>query len=505
MNVRISIPIFLILCLCFQIDAIAQQSNELLDREFWRSKPSVADVKKKVQEGHSPTAFTSSMFDPTTYAILEDNDLSVVKYLLSQGNDVNKITHDKRTYLHWAAYRGQTEIMEYLITAGIKTELVDDGGNSAMLFAARAGQSNKQVYELLTQNGIDIKQRNERNGRNILLTFAGRMQDTKMLDYFIGLGVDINEKDNNGNGIFHYAAVTRNKELLEKLVADYKVDFKVNAKTGENAFYFATNRNFDEKETSAIALFEYFESLGLDPAKTTASGRNALHNLAYRSNDIALLEYFIDKGADVNQVDSDGNTPLINASARGSIKKIKFIADATDDLDRKNNDGFSSFMRAIKYNSMDVVEFLSEASAKVELSAKGAYDLGYHVVDGTRQDFELLDQKMKFLISKGYDPKTPQFDGQSLLHVAIARQNVDFLKRLIALGIDINAKDGNGQTILHHAAMQAETNDLLKFLIASGADKNIRTEFEESAYDLALENEILSTDSSKIEFLKTQQ
>ncbi|OEK05546.1 hypothetical protein BFP71_10960 [Roseivirga misakiensis] len=502
---RIFASLLLIFGLCLQLDAVAQKSNTLLDRGFWRSKPSVEEVKKKVQEGHSPTEFTSSMFDATTYAILEGNDLSVVKYLLSQGNDVNKITHDKRTYLHWAAYRGQTEIMEHLIASGIKTELVDDGGNSAMLFAARAGQSNKKVYELLTQNGVDIKERNERNGRNVLLTFAGRMQDTKMLDYFIGLGVDINQTDNNGNGIFHYAAVTRNKELLQKLVKDYKVDFKANAKTGENAFHFATNRNFDEEEASAIPLFEYFESLGLDPAKTTISGRNSLHNLAYRANDVALLEYFVQKGTNINQVDQDGNTVLINAAARGSLEKVKFIANTSDDINAKNKDGFSSFSRALKFNSMEVVEFLSNAGAKVELKAEGAYDLGYHVVDATRRDLDLFDQKMNFLISKGYDPKTPQFDGKSLLHVAIARQDVDLLKRLIALGIDINAKDSNGQTILHHAAMLAETSDLLKFLIASGADKNAKTEFEESAYDLALENEILGADSANIQFLKSQR
>lgn len=504
MRVSLLTRILLICCVLVQFTATAQQSNKLLDRGFWRSQPSLEEVKQKVNEGHSPTEFNSSMFDPTTYAILENNSTDVIKYLVQQVGEVNTITHDKRTYLHWAAYRGNIEVMEYLLDNGIKIELVDDGGNNAMMFAARAGQANKKVYELSMANGLDITSKNERNGRNVLMTFAGRLENTEMLDYFISLGVDIHDTDDNGNGIFHYAASTRNKELLQKLVDNYKVDFKSNSKTGENAFYFATNRNFGEDEASPIALFQYFESLGLNPAQSTKSGRNALHNLAVRSNDIELLQYFIGKGADINQVDKDGNTPLINASARGSLEKVRFLVGKTKNINGRNKEGFSSFMRAIKYNTMEVVELLANAGAQIDLKADGVYDLGYHVVDGTR-NLDLFDQKMKFLMSKGYDPKTTQFDGQTLLHVAISRQNIEFLKRLIALGIDINAKDTNGQTILHHAAMLSKTSDLLKFLIASGADKNVRTEFEESAYDLAMENEILGSNNINIEFLKTQK
>lgn len=505
MKVRILIWALLACCLFTQYDAVAQQTNKLLERSYWRSKPSLEDVKQKVQDGNSPTEFTSSMFDATTYAILEDNSLDVVKFLVEQRDDINKITHDARTYLHWAAYRGNTEIMEYLLANGIDINLVDDGGNNAMMFAARGGQSDKKVYRLSMENGLDITAKNKRSGRNVLMTFAGRMQDTEMLDYFISLGVDIHETDNNGNGLFHYVAPTRNQELLQTLVNDYKVDYKSNPKTDENAFYFATNRNFAEDEASPIALFEYFESLGLDPAQTTKSGRNALHNLAFRTNEVASFKYFIIKGADVNQADKDGNTPLINASARGNLAKLKYLVGITKDINLRNKEGQSSFMRAIKFNNMDVVKYLANEGAQIDVTTEGEYDLGYHVVDGTRSDLDLFDEKMKFLMSKGYNPKAMQFDGQSLLHVAISRQNIGFLKRLIALGIDINAKDANGQTILHHAAMQSETSDLLKFLIASGADKNVRTEFEESAYDLALENEILGADSANIEFLKTQK
>ena len=70
------------------------------------------------------------------------------------------------------------------------------------------------------------------------------------------------------------------------------------------------------------------------------------------------------------------------------------------------------------------------------------------------------------------------------------------------MGIDINAVDSNGQTVLHQAAMLAENDQLLKYLLVSGADKAKRTDFEESAYDLAKENELLKNSEINIDFLK---
>ena len=41
-----------------------------------------------------------------TWAIIEKNSNEIVKYLISkEGNGVNKLTHDGRTYIFWAMYR----------------------------------------------------------------------------------------------------------------------------------------------------------------------------------------------------------------------------------------------------------------------------------------------------------------------------------------------------------------------------------------------------------------
>ncbi len=491
-----------LLILLFSLFAAqAQETNQLINRDYWRSNPSLKDVKQKVKDGHSAKEFTSSMFDALVYATLENQPTKTLKYLLSVGNDINVITHDQRTYLHWAAYKGNLEFMEYLIDNGVKIDALDDSGNSALMFSVARGIGDKRVFDLLEKNGLKLETDKDGRGRNAILSHISRADNLELTQYFISKGVDIHAKDKNGNGVFHYAALGGNLEVLKSLVEDYEVDFLVNEETKQNAFHFATRRTLEADAPSPLPLYAYLESLGLDPALNSKDNQNALHNLAYRTNNVELIKYFVNKGANPALVDVEGNTPLINAAARGSKDKVAYFLRFSHDVNHQNKEGYTALTRALKTNDMGVVKLLDMNGAQTNIVDSQGFDLGYHIVDATRNNFEAFDQKMAFLMSKGYNPLAEQKDQSSLLHAAINKKNQTLIQRLLDLGLDINATDNSGQTILHYAAMQAENDALLKFLLAAGADKTKRTEFEESAYDLAKENEILKNSEISIDFL----
>lgn len=79
---------------------------------------------------------------------------------------------------------------------------------------------------------------------------------------------------------------------------------------------------------------------------------------------------------------------------------------------------------------------------------------------------------------------------------------MDLLKLAKTSKVDINAVNKEGNSPLLQEAMSAKDDTVLKYLLANGADKSIKTEFDETAYDLASENELLKANKVNINFLK---
>lgn len=477
----------------------------MLDRSFWKAHPSLKVVKQKVAEGHSPTAMTSAHFDATVYAILEDQPLEIVKYLMAQGNEVNKLTHDARTYLFWAAYAGNLELMQYLMVSGADPNVIDQHGYTVLMFAASTAQEEHAIYDYLLDIGFDITKEKDRTGRNALLAYAGKTQSGDLIPYFIKKGLDIQSTDKKGNGLFHHAAKTGNKALLEKLISNEGVDISANAETGENAVLFASRRLVRNDKETDVAFYQYLEGLGLDPLVVDIDGNTALHHLSRRSKSEELFSYFLEKGVDPNLVNNDGNNALIIASATKSLPIIKQLTHKTHNINAVNKKGFSAFAQAMKYNTLEVARYLANEGAKTHVVDEAGFDVGYHLVDAYNGDMKDFSDKINYLISLGYDPRSKQKNGATLLHAAIKKNDSALLEQLIGLGIDINAKDGEGHTALHHAAMQSPDDKVLRYLVEAGADIHATTEFDESVYDLANGNELLQHNNTNIEFLKTSR
>jgi ankyrin repeat protein len=71
--------------------------------------------------------------------------------------------------------------------------------------------------------------------------------------------------------------------------------------------------------------------------------------------------------------------------------------------------------------------------------------------------------------------------------------------------VDINIKNELGLSALHLAAMKATDNKIINMLLIAGADKNVLTDYEESTYHLANENEILMANEIDISQLQLEE
>lgn len=489
--------------LLFTISAQAQK-NILLEQSFWQTKPNAATVKAEVEKGADPAQLNQSSFDPTTMAINGDAPNETIIYLLSQpGNVVNKITHDSRTYVHWAASKGNDEILKYLIDKGFDIRVKDSRGTTPFIYAANAGQQNTKIYDLLIAKGIDVKKELSGNGANALLSGVGNDKELKLTQYFITKGLDLKSVDADGVNAFGYAARAGNIEVMKALLQKgVSVDQKAIVLASEGG----------RRGATPSEVFTYLESLNLKPTATNAEGRNALHNLVRRPEQAELIKKFLAAGVDVNKADVDGNTVLMNAaSSNREVEVLALLLPKVKNINQANNKGVTALMMAVHNNSPEVVKYLIENGAKLDAVDADGNNLAYYLIqsyvsnDGRgnnavkAKDFE---GKFKLLKDKNYNLATAQKNGNTLYHLAVVKGDVGLIKLIQPLSVDVNAKNTEGITALHKAAMIAKDDVLLKELVSLGAKKDAKTSFDETAFDLAAENENLTKANISLTFLK---
>lgn len=487
--------------LLFEISIWGQKPNVFLDREYWKTHPTVTDINQKIIEEHDISELTSNAFDAVCYALLEKVDNKTIKYLLSkEGNGVNKLTHDGRTYIFWAAYKNNLEIMKFLKDYGANTDIVDSHGYSLLNFAATTGQLNPKIYDFCIENGSNPSTEKNREGASALLLIAPHLKDLSMVHYFTSKGLDLHSTDDNGNGLFNYAAKSGNIQLMDSLLK-LGVPCKESNVSGENAMIFASRgmRN----QLNKLPFFQYLERLNISPNIVSEDGTNPLHAIARREKELEIFEYFISKGVDVNQANEKGNTPFMNAALMNDLTIVKSLSKHLKDIDHRNEQGQTALSLAVMRNSFDVIHYLIKLGASTAVKDSKGNSLFYYLLQSLRAGkMAAFKKKASLLVSEDLSVHDLHKDGNSLYHLAAETNNTSLIRWVNSKKIDINAKNNVGMTPLHIAIITAKDDKVIRLLLDLGADKTIKTAFGESSLALAMENEILKEKNTDFNFLK---
>ena len=484
--------VFSVLALLVQ----SQQPNKLLESAFWQSKPDAEAVKAEVAKGANPAEMNGNSFDPTVMAINAGAPNEVVFYLLGQkGNEVGKVTHDSRNYIHWAASKGNVELVKYLLEKGASTSNEDSHGMTPLNFAVGGGQQNLEVYDLLIGKGADVKGDLNHDGANALLLGIGNDPDFKLTEYFISKGLDIHSKDAAGNTAFDYAARSGNIKVMNLLLTK-------GVKPTQNAMIMASQGT--RRGANGIHVFQYLDSLGVKTTASSATGENVLHNTVRRPGQLELVSWFLSKGVNAGQADNEGNTPFMNAAASGKDTAVlDLLLAKVKNINQVNKKGLSALAMAVRTNSLPVIRYLLSKGSDIKTTDADGNNLVYYVVQSyNARTAEEFDGKMSLLAEQGLSLTAPQKDGSTLYHLAVAKNDLALLKKIEPLKADVNAKNKEGLTPLHKAAMTAKDDSILKYLLSVGAKRDLTTTFSETAFDLSQENEFLSKKKISTDFLK---
>ncbi len=152
--------------------------------------------------------------------------------------------------------------------------------------------------------------------------------------------------------------------------------------------------------------------------------------------------------------------------ARGDVQAALAMIEAGADVNAEQSDGTTALLYAIYYGYKDLVIALLEAGA--DTTQVNDYGAGSMSEAAQLGDVDILQA----LLAHGADPNWQNPEGETALMIAARAGNVAYASLLIEAGADVNARENWGeQSALMWAAAQ-EQPEMLRLLIAEGADVN---------------------------------
>lgn len=217
------------------------------------------------------------------------------------------------------------------------------------------------------------------------------------------------------------------------------------------------------------AIIRLLLEAGADPNARMNHGITALHILAKAGVMGSTLSDFLAKGADINVRDDSGRTPLYAACQAGYILAVFDLLEAGADIGIADNDGLLPSQAACMEDYAAWLNVGRHKSTSENLSRPGLrYPL--HAYALMRPDTE----RLRRYLSSGADPNE-KLNGATPLHVlAKAYYPIeDSLRMLLEFGASLEATDDDGNTPLHMAAMRDNLENV-QCLLMAGANQLAR-------------------------------
>ena len=166
---------------------------------------------------------------------------------------------------------------------------------------------------------------------------------------------------------------------------------------------------------------------------------------------------------------SAAGSDVADAVMRSDMTALRALIQKKADVNAPQADGATALHWAVYRDNLQAVDLLIAAGANVKVANReGVTPLA--MATSVRQCLPIVER----LLKAGADAKERGPNGETLLMFAARNGRVDLVKRLVAAGVDVNAREMlRGTTALMWAAEQHHP-DAVKALLEAGADPGDR-------------------------------
>jgi ankyrin repeat protein len=413
-------------------------------------------------------------------------DKAAVAKLIAQKVDVNEPQADGATALHWAVFKSNTEMVQALLRAGANVKATNREGATPMWLASVNGDA--AILSALIAAGADPNEQMPL-GRTPLMV-AARTGNVDALQVLIDHGAKVNVKDaERGTTPLMWAADEAHPQALKFLI-DHGADVNAKSNPATRGRGPALGKANDPRRAVAAQGAAVAAGNALDlaqlreaearaataaaEAKTAAAAAAAANGTdADDAADTAALGFARNR---VPPNDGGQLTALIYAARADDVESVKVLLAAGVDINQTSGYGWSPLLVATQNRYYKLGAYLLEHGADPNLANKGGWTPLYLATDNRNIE------------SGDYPVRQPDMD------------HLEFIKLLLDKGANVNARvkdstetrtvftnqwlDENGATAFLRASQSGDV-DLMKLLLAHGADPKISTVLGVSALQVA--------------------
>ncbi|MEO8314901.1 MAG: ankyrin repeat domain-containing protein [Pseudomonadota bacterium] len=442
-----------------------------------------------------------------------------IERLLKSGADVNAQQADGATALQWAAYRGDAKLAELLLKAGAKPGLANHDGATPLWLAAT--RRDAAVIQALLKGGADANEQLPLGRRPLMV--AARTGDVDAVRALLEHGADVNVSETvRGTSALMQAADQGHADVLKVLIqhgANVAAVSKPVMRDGRSAalgnsedprravrqqaigaLCDAKNpdlqqvriqremlmgpsqrklpdadlcKGVERKGLGFVNVAGAGGTAGAGAGSSSSGGGEAAFELDAEGKPVLdengeAVPASTDRGRRPAAREPDGGalTALVFAARSGSIDAARVLLEGGADVNQTTRYGWSPLLAATQNQNYRVAKFLIEQGADVNLANKGGWTPLYLAADNRNIE--------------GGDYPTRTADMDSLAYITY----------LLDKGADVNARitestetrtvfsnqwlNEDGATAFLRAAQSGDL-ELLKLLIARGADPKINT------------------------------
>ncbi len=419
-------------------------------------------------------------------SIVAHDDVEGLKPYLAEKFDFN--VHDKegKTPLTQAARCSDKEdILQALLKGGAKVDFPNKNGQTALML----GCYNQEKVNLLLKAGASIHAK-DNNGWTMLFR-AVWLGNAEFIRYLIGKGLDVNARDKKGKTLLIAMTNSVNNECYQ-LIIDAGADIHAKDKDGHTAMWHALA---DCCKEDCQTLLKAGATLEVN----NEFARHAMHLLQRVGIENPHL-FLMGQNIPIQEPDTDGHTVLRWAAEKGNLAIVKRLLEAKCPVDIPDYYGNTALLNALRKGHEDIALALIKAGANVNHKNEEEENVLYlAIINNNTASFDAL-LKAGADVNLWFDSDE---EATGPLIFAIENESFEIAKKLIAAGVKTDVKNEFGQTALHlvllcEGATLKDRDELIQMLLDAGVDVNEPDDDGEVPLHLAFNLEPAQAGAEKI-------